>query len=306
MALIVALVILVLYPVTLVRSATGSMGRVSALPSNHLGGAAAGRNFLVVGSDSRVGTHMDQVQGQRSDTIMLLHVPTHGQSVLMSIPRDSYVPIPGHGKHKINAAFAIGGPRLLVQTVEQLTGINIDDYVQTNLGGFSKVVDAVGGVRLCPKFDMDDPDAHINLKKGCQQMNGATALGYARARHSDPQGDLGRAKRQREVLAAITSKAESPTMLLNPFASYPLARSGGQALTVDRSTSTWALTRFLLGMRSVSGSSGGFSVTAPVGNVALATPTGGSAVELAPTRAPEMFQAIKDGDTARVKQLAAG
>lgn len=294
---------MILYPITLVHTATSSMGRVAALPSTHLGGAAAGRNFLVVGSDSRAGTKLDSVKGQRADTIMLLHVPLHGQSVLMSIPRDSYVAIPDNGKHKINAAFAIGGPKLLVRTVEQLTGITIDDYVQTNLGGFSKVVDAVGGVRLCPKFDMNDPDAHINLKKGCQQMNGAVALGYARARHSDPQGDLGRVKRQRELLAAVVSKAENPGTLLNPFASYPLARAGGQALTVDDSTSTWALFRFLMGMKSVSGSGGGFSITAPVGNANLTTPDG-SSVELDPVRASQVFQAIRDGDTDQVKQLA--
>ena len=164
-----------------------------------------GRTFLVVGSDSRdnlsaqerknLGT--GKVAGRRTDTIMLLHIPSGGgPTVLVSVPRDSYVSIPGKGKNKINAAYAFGGPSLLVRTIEQATGLRVDDYVETGLGGFANIVDAVGGVQICPKFDMNDKDAHIKLTKGCQEADGKVALGYARARKSDPRGDLGRHRPQ--------------------------------------------------------------------------------------------------------------
>ncbi len=129
----------------------------------------------MVGSDARddlsdeekkdLGT--GSVAGQRTDTIMLLHVPGgDGPTVLISVPRDSYVPIPGHGSNKINAAYAFGGATLLIQTLENVGGVKIDDYVETGLGGFANIVNAIGGVELCPKRNMKDSKAHINLKKG--------------------------------------------------------------------------------------------------------------------------------------------
>src|SRR5690606_16159376 len=97
--------------------------------------------------------------GQRTDTIMVLHTGS-GPNLLMSIPRDSIVDVPGHGTTKINAAFAYGGPELLVETIEQNTGIRIDDYVQIGFGGFVGMVDAVGGVEICPAQAMQDPQAN--------------------------------------------------------------------------------------------------------------------------------------------------
>ena len=111
--------------------------------------------------------------------------------MLISIPRDSYLPIPGHGKNKVNAAFAIGGPKLLAKTLEQATGLPIDGYVEIGFGGFAGVVDSLGGVDVCVKRDIKDAKAHIDLKKGCQTLDGKNALGYVRARYSDPKGDLG-------------------------------------------------------------------------------------------------------------------
>ena len=210
---------------------------------------------------------------------MILHVPTGGgPTVLVSVPRDSYVPIPGHGRNKINAAYSIGGPQLLVRTVESVTALHVDDYVETGLGGYANLVDAIGGVRICAKRAMNDPNAHLNLPAGCQQMDGATALGYARARNSDPRGDLGRVERQREVLAAIAGKTLSPAVLAVPWRSIPAARAGGGALTVDDGTSPIAIARFVLAMRAVSG--GNLSLTVPIGDPNLAagaTPSSGTA-----------------------------
>ena len=130
--------------------------------------------------------------GRRTDSIILVHVPSGGgKPALISVPRDSYLPIPGHGKNKVNAAFAIGGPKLLVETLEDATGLPIDGYVEIGFGGFADVVDSLGGVDICVPRDITDAKAHINLKKGCQTLDGTTALGYVRARYSDPKGDLG-------------------------------------------------------------------------------------------------------------------
>jgi LCP family protein required for cell wall assembly len=292
-----------------------SLNRVDALaPAHKIADTAdtPGRTYLVVGSDSRGDLSKEERKrlgtgsagGQRTDTIMLLHVPSNGgPTVLISVPRDSYVSIPGRSsKNKINAAYAFGGAPLLVRTIEQATGVRIDDYVETGLGGFANIVDAIGGVRLCPKRNMNDKDAHINLKKGCQQMDGKTALGYARARHSDPRGDLGRVERQRETLAAIASKTLSPGTLLQPWRSFPAAKAGGGALTMDEGTSAYALVKFVLAMRAVSGGNG-LSLTVPVSNPNLST-SAGSAVQWDKTQALVLFRALQKDDTESIRALA--
>ena len=113
----------------------------------------------------------------------MLHVPDNdGPNLLLSIPRDSYVTIPGHGENKINAAFAFGGPKLLVKTVEQNTGVRIDNYVEIGFAGFVDVVDAVGGITVCPETAINDPKAgNLKLKKGCQEVDG-TPRSATRAR----------------------------------------------------------------------------------------------------------------------------
>jgi anionic cell wall polymer biosynthesis LytR-Cps2A-Psr (LCP) family protein len=164
-------------------------------------------------------------------------------------------------------------------------------------------VDAVGGVTLCPKFDMNDRDAHINLKKGCQLMDGKTALGYARARHSDPRGDLGRVERQRETLAAISKKTLSPGTLVQPWRAFPAAKAGGAALTVDKGTSVIGVAKFVLAMRAVSGG-GGLSMTVPISNPNLAT-SSGAAVQWDSGQALKLFNAIKTNDMDTVAAIAA-
>src|SRR5690606_29363971 len=130
---------------------------------------------------------------------------------LMSIPRDSRVEIPGRGTNKINAAFAWGGAELLVDTIELNTGITVDHYVEIGFGGLVKMVDAVGGIEICPRKAMKDPQANLDIKKGCQEADGKTALGYARSRKTyTALGDVDRARAQREVVSAIGAEALSP------------------------------------------------------------------------------------------------
>lgn len=303
-------VALVAYPFLLGVIAWNSLNRVGAFPEAR-SEDTPGRTFLVVGSDSREGLSAEErrtlgtgkVAGRRTDTIMLLQVPAFGgPTVLVSIPRDSYVAIPGHGNNKINAAYAFGGPRLLVRTVERAMGVHIDNYVETGLGGFANVVDAVGGVDICVRRAMKDPKAHINLRRGCQEFDGPTALGYARARYSDPRGDLGRVERQREVLAAISSKTLSPSVLLAPWRSLPAAHAGGNALTLDEDASPLAVARFVLGMRSVAGGKG-LSLTVPIGDPNYASPAG-SAVLWDQTRSQQLFRALRTGRTESIRPLA--
>ncbi len=304
-------VLLVAYPVALFEVAWSHLGKVAAMPSGARPAATPGRTYLVVGSDSRatlsaaerkrLGT--GRAVGGRTDTIMLLHVSAGGgPTVLVSVPRDSYVSIPGHGKNKINAAYAFGGPQLLVRTIEQDTGVHVDEYVETGLGGYADLVDAVGGITVNVKRAMNDAKAHINLKAGVQQMDGKTALGYARARYSDPRGDLGRVERQRQVLAAIAGKTLSPSVVVLPWRSLPAAAAGGNALVVDDGTSPWGLAKFILAMRDVAGG-GGLSLTVPISNPNLTTPAG-SSVQWNNTKAKALFTALIKDDTEAVRPLA--
>jgi LCP family protein required for cell wall assembly len=226
----------------------------------------AGTNWLIVGSDSRAGLTPDQVArlatgdeagagGGRTDTIMLLHIPalTSGNlPTLVSLPRDSSVPVPGRGRLKLNTTFALGGPTLLVQTVEKVTGVHVDHYAEIGFGGFARLVDDIGGVQLCPTEPISDPLAGLNIPAGCQVLDGPQALGYVRTRQS-PRGDLDRVVRQREFLGALIARASSPAVLLNPFRAGPLAADAPDVVTVDGGDHVWHLARLGWAMRSLSG-----------------------------------------------------
>jgi LCP family protein required for cell wall assembly len=217
-------------------------------------GAGRGTNWLVVGSDSRQGLTAEQQQdlatggdvgSSRTDTILLIHVPEFRSStptVLVSIPRDSYVPIPGHGKDKINAAFAMGGAPLLAETVERATGLRVDHYAEIGFGGFAGLVDALGGVTVCPTAPIDDPLAGIDLPAGCQQLSGRDALGYVRSRDT-PRADLDRMANQRDFLSALLHRAASPAVWLNPLRWYSVPRAAAAAMTVDRGDHVWDFAR---------------------------------------------------------------
>ncbi len=172
----------------------------------------------------------------------------------MSIPRDSIVDIPGKGTTKINAAYAYGGPKLLIRTIEQNTGIKIDHYVEIGFGGFVDVVDAVGGIEICPTRKMKDKQANLDIDKGCQEADGVTALGYARSRKTDPRfGDITRARHQREVVSAIGQEATSPWTIINPVRYYRVNMAGAKTFSVDEGTGPIDLGRFAWAMTRVDG-----------------------------------------------------
>ncbi|WP_369051992.1 LCP family protein [Kineococcus terrestris] len=312
-AVAVALVLAVLYPAALAWRGWSAVTPVAATSPGERPADTPGTTYLVVGSDSRDGMSEeekaqysaggDDISGRRTDTIMLLHVPAGGgPAALISVPRDSWVPVPGHGSQKVNAAYSIGGAPLLAQTLEDVGGIRVDHYVETSFIGFARIVDAVGGVEMCPEVAVQDVRAGLDIQAGCQDMDGATALGYARYRYSDPLGDLGRANRQRDLLAAITARATSPGTLVNPFRTFPLASSAGSALTVDDGASPLELARFALGMRSATGADG-ISMTVPVADPNYRT-SSGLAVKWDTERALAMFDALRRDDTGALRALA--
>jgi LCP family protein required for cell wall assembly len=256
-----------------------------------------GTNWLIVGSDSRAGLSKQQrkeyatgnAAGRRTDSMMLMHTGSAG-TTLVSLPRDSYVPIAGHGSNKLNAAFAFGGPQLLVRTVEQVTGVHIDHYAEIGFGGFVGVVDAVGGVRMCVKTPMKDPKAGLNLKKGCQVLNGGQALGYVRTRAS-ARADLDRVDRQREFFSALIAKATSPGVLLNPFSSVPMALHATDNFSVDQHDGLSDLTRLMWSMKGVS-SGDGITTTVPFGGFGSSA-AAGSYLIWDHAKALKLFNAIK-------------
>ncbi len=282
--------------------AWSKVDKVEAFPGGNRPDDQPGTTYLMVGSDSRGDLTAEErkkygtgnASGQRTDTIMVLHTGA-GPNLLMSIPRDSLVDVPGYGTTKINAAYAYKGPKLLVQTVENETGIKIDHFVEVGFGGFVDLVDAVGGINVCPPFAMDDPLAKINLKKGCQEVDGPTALGYARSRKTDQKfGDLGRASRQREVVSAIGREAVSPWSILNPVRYYKLNMAGSRAVRVSEGTSPFAMARWALAMTRVNGENG----------LTCGVPVADFAVNWDDERSSQMFNYIIEDDTESIpKQL---
>jgi LCP family protein required for cell wall assembly len=294
--LLVLLVVLLVAIVGFLVWVDTKLNHVAALPATSAG-TGDGTNWLIVGSDSRQGLTPQEEKdlatggdvGQRTDTIMLLHSGSSG-AVLVSIPRDSYVPIPGHGRNKLNSAYAFGGAPLLVSTVENATGLRIDHYAEIGFGGFVDAVDAVGGVDLCVPEAIKDPKAALNIKAGCQELDGATALGYVRTR-ATAGSDFDRVARQRAFLAALVAKSTSPATLANPFRIVPLTTAVSAAITVDDSDHSWNLLGLGLAMRSISGGDG-VTTTVPVGG----TPTigGQSVVQWDKNRAPALFDALQN------------
>jgi LCP family protein required for cell wall assembly len=252
---------------------------------------SAGTNWLITGSDSRAGLSKSEenqlalghdISGNRSDTILLLHVPANGtRPTLVSLPRDSYVPIPGHGYNKLNAAYAFGGPKLLVQTVQNVTGLPVSHYMGIGFGGLVSVVNDVGGVRVCLPAAMKDPKAGLNLRSGCQVLNGDQALGFVRTRNF-AISDLQREQDQRILIKGILSKMTSPGTLANPFAVIPAANGAAAAITIDQGTGLTQLISVAFALRNP------VTTTVPIANANLPT-AAGSAVQWNHTEATQFF-----------------
>lgn len=259
--------------------------------------AGAGSNWLITGSDSRQGLSRWQeshystghdVSGRRSDTVMVLHMPANGEPpVLVSIPRDSYVPIPGNGWNKINAAYSFGGPKLLAQTVQNATGLRIDHYMSIGFGGLVRVVNAVGGVRMCFKTAVQDSYSGLHLKPGCHTLSGGQALSFVRDRHSFGTSDLQRVQDQRIFMAALLRKLTSPGTMLNPFSSIPAAFGAAGVLTVDRGTHLYQLMQVAFALRHPK------TTTVPISG-SVFTPAAGDALQWDHAQASQLFNDLNN------------
>ncbi|HEY2550846.1 MAG TPA: LCP family protein [Streptosporangiaceae bacterium] len=274
-----------------------SLRRVSAGTTGTPAGGPL--NILVAGVDLRSGlTRRQQLQlhvgrdiSTNSDTLMIVHVAADSSRVqVVSLPRDSWVDIPGHGMNKINAAFGLGGPALLVQTVQQATGLTINDFVEVNFLGFVKVIDALGGVRICLPYAVADPDSGLRLSAGPHHVDGITALEFARDRHSFALSDLARISDQQQLMSSMLKEAISSGTLTNPLKLSHFLSSALQAVQVDRGLNPARLAGRLRGIRPADVS---FS-TVPLANVNYRTPTGEDAVLWNASAAARLFASLKD------------
>lgn len=300
------LVFLVAVPV----HALSTMVQTPGVPAGARPPRQPGTVILLAGTDSREGLSPEErerlgtgdAEGHRADTMMLLYKPRKGRSALISLPRDSYVEVPGYGPNKLNAAYAFGGPALLQQTVEQNTGVRIDGYLEIGFGGFANLVDAVGGVEVCLDQPMQDELAHIDLPAGCQTLDGAKALGYVRMRYSDPKGDLGRAERQREVISKVADKVAKPATFINPFRYRAVNQAVAKTVAKSDDTGNGDLLGGALGLANVA-KGDGLTLQVPIADPSAWSPDGQSIVVWDDALAAQMFDEIARGDTSQLDRF---
>jgi LCP family protein required for cell wall assembly len=272
------------------------------------------RNVLLVGSDSREGLTEEELrevrtglkgggnEGTLTDTVVLLHVPAGGGTpVLVSFPRDSWVEIPGADRGRINTAYQVGeregeggGPSKLVETVENVSGLQVDAYMEVGFIAFLRLTDALGGVEVNLCQPAQDVKAGIDLPAGPQRLDGGDALGFVRQREGLPRGDLDRVARQQYFLAQAARQVLSPGTLLRPDRALRLLQAVTSSVTVDEDTSTFDLARLAWRLRGAA--SGGLAYqTVPVSDPAARR---GSAVvvELDEAALPGFFTGLSPGD----------
>ncbi|MDK6522531.1 LCP family protein [Alloscardovia omnicolens] len=253
--------------------------------------------WLVLGSDARDGEVASQdassVTGFRTDTILVLTKPRSGPASLISIPRDSYVEVNGIGM-KINSVAQNDGYDALVSSVENITGTKIDHVVQIGFDGIAHVVDALGGVDLCYDNTVNDEYSGLQWTAGCHSADGTTALAFSRMRYSDPEGDIGRAKRQRQVIAAVMKKAASASTLTNPSKALNVASTTLKALKVDNKTDTATMLSMALAFKAATGSKG-VNGSVYYDDINYQPGGVGSAIHLVAQKNSELFSSLNSG-----------
>jgi len=275
---------------------SSSLGRVSAGTSGTpLSGPI---NILVAGIDTRGGLtrrqevrlHVGHTISANSDTLMLVHVPAdHASAQVVSLPRDSWVDIPGHGMNKINAAYGLGGPRLMVATVERATGLVVNDYVEVDFLSFVKVINTLGGVNICLPYAVDDPYSGLHMSAGLHHVDGVTALEFARDRHSFALSDLARISDQQQLLSSLFTEATRAGVIANPIRLKQLLSSVTAAIKVDRGFDVVRLAQELRGIRPADVT----FTTVPLSSISYVTPTGESAVLWNRAQAAALFRWLK-------------
>ena len=248
--------------------------------------AGQAQNILLIGSDSR-----GAVAGGRSDVIVLMHVNKDRTKVhLVHFPRDLYVPIPGHGKDKINAAYAYGGAPLLVRTIQDLVDVPIDHVGLIGFEGFKAMTDAVGGVKVYAE------ESSTGITKGYNTLNGAQALAFVRERHELSEGDISRGRRQQAFIKALMLKGLSRDPLTNPVTLASFIDAGTRNLTLDKDFSVADLRSEAFGMRGIRGNDIVF-ITAPFSGFGT-SPAGGSIDIVDQPRMQDLSGALRSDDLA--------
>ena len=287
LAVILALVVLVVvggiaaYLLFLNHTVSSNVRTESLLPTPGVSGAAPAptkkpvakqaQNILFIGSDARAG-----LAGARSDVIVLMHIAGVRKTVtLVHFPRDLYVSVPGHGKDKINAAFAYGRSPLLVQTIQNLVGVPIDHVAMVDFEGFKNMTDAVGGVNVY--VEESSSDGGYTFTKGYQQLGGEEALTFVRERHDLSEGDISRGRRQQAFIKALMLKSLSKSVLTNPVRLAQFVDAGTANLTVDDAFTVGKMRSEALSLRNLRGRDIAF-VTAPF--TGFGTSPAGASIDL--------------------------
>jgi LCP family protein required for cell wall assembly len=280
-------------------------------------------NYLIVGSDTREGLSREEIKrlkvggtdvaaGKRSDTMLLIHISKkRDKAAIISIPRDSYALIPEHNNSqgkvipaaysKINSAYNWGGAPLLIETLESMSDLRIDHYVELNFVGFVRMVDALGGVEVCTKKDINDPKSHLTLPAGTHVLDGIDSLKFVRTRVFDGLGDLGRMKRQQEFAGAMLRKATSAGVLLNPVKMVDFINSALDSVVTDEGLSQGDLLTLGKQLRNLSASNVR-TLTIPLKYYNYNKNGVSAAVLWDPVLASDLFERIKN-DEALVEEV---
>ncbi|WP_443333943.1 LCP family protein [Streptomyces sp. TSRI0107] len=275
--------------------------------------AGHGMNVLMVGTDGR--EKISEAERRRyrlggapcrcTDTIMIVHISEDRERAsVVSLPRDSYAELPPHTdattgeRHaghpiKLNAAYAEGGPQLTVRTVEHMTKVKIDHYLEVDFTSFMKTVDVLGGVKICTAQPLKDRYSGLDLPAGTHTLHGGEALQYVRARHVDGASDLGRMRRQQRFLAALIDHATSSGVLLNPMKFRDVAQAVLGSVRADKGFGTGQLLDLGRAMRNFSPSSSEFT-TVPIGHMGYVVEGVGSTLKWDPVKAERLFRALRD------------
>ncbi|MFE9775028.1 LCP family protein [Streptomyces sp. NPDC005931] len=274
--------------------------------------AGHGMNVLLVGTDGRekldraerAKYHLGGAPCRCTDTIMIVHISEdRKRASVVSLPRDSYAMTPPHTdrvsgeKHrghpvKLNAAYAEGGPELTVRTVEKMTRVKIDHYLEVDFTSFMRTVDVVGGVEICTDQHLKDSHTRLDLPPGRHTLEGGEALQYVRARHVDGAADLGRVKRQQRFMAALVHRVTSSGLLLNPIKFRDVTRAVLGSVRADKGFGADEMLALGRAMRNFSPSSSEFT-TVPIGRSGYAVKGVGSTLRWDPQKSEEIFEALR-------------
>lgn len=277
--------------------------------------ASTALNYLLVGSDTREGLTNAELKelrvgrkttaaGKRSDTILLVHISKErDNAVIISLPRDTLVTIPQRTetdgriipatRAKLNAAYSWGDAPLLIQVIEEMTQLRVDHYIEIDFAGFTHVVDALGGIQVCTKTDINDPKSHLALSAGIHTLNGIEALKYVRTRDFDGMGDLGRMQRQQQFMSSVLRKAMSTGVLLNPIKLINFFNAAMATVKTDSALNRGDLIELAKQARNLSATKIR-TLTVPLSNVNYSVAGVGSTVIWDPVLAPELFNRLRN------------